>query len=110
MLKIYIERNTKENLYRLKMKGHCGFAKQGRDIVCAAASILCLTMAQTVKNNQQYLEEKPRIITHNGHAVVEWKPKAMYVNALNNSLYTVLQGFRLLEHQYPDYIKVVENK
>ncbi|MCM1286520.1 MAG: ribosomal-processing cysteine protease Prp [Acetobacter sp.] len=108
MLKIYIEKNTKNEKYRLKMKGHCGYAEEGKDIVCAAASILCLTMGQVISDNKDKLEEKPRIVNHNGHCIVEWKPKKEYEGALNNSLYTIKQGLRLLEHTYPTYVKFIE--
>lgn len=108
MLKIYLEKNTKDDGYRLKMKGHCGFNVEGKDIVCSAASILCLTMGQVLTENKDKLEKKPRIVNHNGHCVVEWKPIAKFEGAINNSLYTVMAGLRLLEHQYPEYVKIIK--
>ncbi|MBQ9228767.1 MAG: ribosomal-processing cysteine protease Prp [Eubacterium sp.] len=108
MLKIQIDRNVKTGGYRLKMKGHCGFDKEGRDIVCAAASILCLSMAQVLRENKDKLEDKPRIIIHNGKCLLEWQPKARYEGALLNSLYTVKAGLRVLQNEYPDYIEMRE--
>ena len=106
MLNVYIEQNTKHGGYSLKMKGHCGFDKVGKDIVCAAASILCLSMGQVLTENKDKLKEKPRIVNHNGHCVLEWKPKPEYEAAINNSLYTVKAGLRILENEYPEYIKI----
>jgi len=108
MLRVRIEKSEKDGTYRLKMKGHCGFAPEGKDIVCAAASILCLSMGQVVMDNKDKLLDKPRVINHNGHATVEWKPKPEYDAALLNSLYTIKQGLRILEHNYPEFIRIVE--
>ena len=106
MLKIRIEKKNKDGEYQLKMKGHCNFALEGKDIVCAAASILCLSMAQVIENNKDKLLKKPQVIKHRGHATIRWKPKPEFEGALNNSLYTVEQGLKILEHEYPDYIRI----
>lgn len=108
MLKVFIEHDETNRKYRLKMKGHCGFDKAGRDIVCSAASILCLSMGQVIRENTDKLEEKPRIITHNGKCIVEWKPKERFEGTLNNSLYTVKAGLSVLENQYPQYIQIIK--
>lgn len=104
MLNVKIEKNNEE--YRVKMKGHCNFAKEGKDIVCAAASILCVTLGQVLQENKNKLIEQPYIKIRNGQSIIIWKPKKEYEHVINNSLYTIVAGFRVLEHHYPDYIKI----
>jgi uncharacterized protein YsxB (DUF464 family) len=108
MLKVYIQKNDETGWMRLKMKGHCAFDREGRDIVCSAASILCLSMAQVLRENKDKLEDKPRIIIHNGKSTLEWKAKDRYAGAILNSLYTVKCGLRILQNEYPDYIQIIE--
>lgn len=107
MLKIKPQYDKNTNTYRLIMKGHCGFADFGKDIICAACSSLCLALAQTIKDNESHLQEKPKIKISNGRAYIEWKPQDKYKMPLETSLYTVVEGFRVLENEYPEYIKIL---
>ena len=54
--------------YTLTMTGHCDTAPKGYDLVCAAASILCLTMAQILEENGKCLKEKPLVDINDGEA------------------------------------------
>jgi uncharacterized protein YsxB (DUF464 family) len=107
MLKVHAQKNQVDGSYRLKLKGHCGYLKEGKDIVCSAASILCLTMAQTVKDSKQCLECEPKIILHNGKANITFKPKAGCEKQFELALCTVMTGFKVLQHEYPDYIQII---
>ncbi len=99
MLKIKIEHN--EEYQKLTMTGHCGFAKEGKDIVCSAASILCLSFAQVLRENKDKLEEEPLIHLGKGKAKLKWKVKPKYEGSFKVSLYTITCGFRFLEKEYP---------
>ncbi len=107
MLKIKTQYDSKARAYRFVMKGHCSFAPKGKDIVCAGCSALCLALAQTVKDNAGHMINKPEIKIGDGRAFIEWCPKDEYIKSLEVALYTVMEGFKVLEHEYPEYIKII---
>lgn len=98
----------KKNGYKLAMTGHCDTAPKGYDLVCAAASILCLTMAQVLEENTDKLTTTPNIELKDGDAKLVWKPAKKYEATLNNSLYTVVTGLRVLHHNHPDCIEFIK--
>ena len=61
----------------LKLTGHAGAAEKGQDIVCASASILAYTVAQTMEymHAEGGLRKKPRIEFSDGNATIVAKPK-----------------------------------
>ena len=107
MLKIKTQYDSKANAYRFVMKGHCGFAPKGKDIVCAGCSALCLALAQTIQDNTVHMLSKPKIKIGDGRAFIEWQPEKEYEKSLDIALYTVMEGFKVLEHEYPEYIKII---
>lgn len=58
--------------YVLRMTGHAGQADVGHDVVCAAATILCYTAAQTALDlyEQGKLRKRPRVDVDRGDATV----------------------------------------
>lgn len=94
--------------YKLKLDGHCNTAPKGYDLVCAAASILCLTMAQVLQENGEKLRGEPKIELNDGDALLVWKPYKKYESALYNSLYTVLKGYQVLAYNYPECIELIK--
>lgn len=92
----------------LTVKGHAGQAAAGQDVVCAAASILAYTAAQTVQvmHEEGRLEEKPILRLKAGDAAIICKPtSAAFAEALH--AYTVIQtGFGLLARDCQAYVQV----
>lgn len=90
----------------LRLTGHAGAADPGYDIICASATILVYTVAQTAKfmYDEGKLRKRPRIKLDPGEAVITMKPKAEdYAEALHT--YFVAQvGYSLLEHNFPEYV------
>lgn len=106
MIKVYAKKNEETGEYMFKVKGHCNTAEYGKDLVCAAVSILSLTLAQTIKFNNNLLDEKPQITIHQGKAKIIFKPKSEYEAQLRISLNTVMNGFRVLQNEYPKIIHI----
>ena len=104
MLKIDI--GKKGNRFSLKMDGHCGFDDEGKDIVCAAASILCLTLERVIRENEDKLIRTPDVDIKKGSCKIEFEAKDEYTAALTNVFYTVDSGFRILASQYPENIQI----
>lgn len=92
--------------YVLRMEGHAGQADVGHDIVCAAASILCYTAAQTALDlyEQGKLRKKPRVDVGKGDATVTLCPVNDAAAEAAVALHTVATGFALLAHHYPEYV------
>ena len=93
--------------YVLHMEGHAGQADVGHDIVCAAASILCYTAAQTAIDlyEQVKLRKKPRVDVGKGDATVTLCPVNDAAAEATVALHTVATGFALLVHHYPEYVR-----
>jgi len=103
---------------KISVKGHAGFAArnnlpEGHDIVCAAISILGQTLVQrllTLAEENKILLSLNRYEAGNidVHAVV----KQSHIEEVEATLETIRTGYRMLENEYPDYIKlgVLETK
>ena len=90
------------------MQGHCNFDEEGKDLICAAASILCLTLAQVIEENEDKLKSKPKLKTEKGICDIHFIAKPKFNAALSNSFYTVLTGLRILEYHYPECLSIRE--
>lgn len=49
MIKVRIDRDKSRNIVGIHMAGHAGYAEEGSDIVCSAASILLYTAANSLE-------------------------------------------------------------
>jgi uncharacterized protein YsxB (DUF464 family) len=93
----------------LSMEGHAGADEFGKDIICSACSVLCYTLAQVfiLMDDRNELMEKPVTDIEDGKARIVARPKAEYKNEAMQSFYTVIVGFTLLAHNFPQYVDLV---
>lgn len=85
MIEIKVEHN------RITVRGHAGYAEPGKDIVCAAVSILVATFinvcdADIIEDEQDYME-------------LEWK------EGTDTAFF--MTGLELVQNTYPGYIKII---
>lgn len=92
----------------LKVHGHAGYAERGKDIVCAAASMLAYTLGQTVSNMDTagQLTEVPVLKFASGEAVIGWIPKDEYRELAGAAMWVIENGARCLAASFPDYVRV----
>lgn len=92
-------------LLTLEMDGHAGSAPAGQDLVCAAASILCYTLAARAGTlyAEGKLRRKPIVDLDSGHAAIAMRPRGSEAHA---AWETIAVGLRLLQREYPDCIRV----
>lgn len=92
--------------YIVRLEGHAGQADVGQDIVCAAASILCYTAAQTAIDlyDAGKLRKEPRTVMEPGDCAITICPKRGAVAEVLVALRTIETGFALLAHHYPEYV------
>ena len=93
--------------FYLKVTGHAGSAEKGKDIVCASASMLMYTLAQTAKILEQKgrLKEPALIRTESGDAEIAFTAKAKHSAEAAHCFFTVMVGYQLLCHNYPLYAR-----
>lgn len=97
---------------KIIIKGHVGYGMtnhlpEGHDIVCAAISMLGQTLVQRLMD----MADEKKVIIHNlmygpGEINVRVLSKPGNREELETTIKTVETGMKLIQEQYPDYIKV----
>jgi uncharacterized protein YsxB (DUF464 family) len=96
-----------ENKLSLRIEGHAGYAEHGKDIVCASASILAYTLASIVDS---FTDVESVINLTSGDTTIECicEEEETYTKVANAFHYTQI-GYALLEHNYPQYVRLIES-
>ncbi len=85
---------------KITASGHAGYAPKGQDIVCAAFSVLSLTLEIAV---EKLTEDDIRISLENGEMAAQWKqvsPEGLLL------MKAYIEGVKALAKNYPEYINV----
>ena len=94
----------------LRVVGHAGYAEEGKDIVCASASILAHTVAHKVSLLDRFgaFKEPAIIKLESGDTEITCVPPDS--DLLYRSLSSIYEfagtGFCLLAQNYPQYVEV----
>ena len=108
---VTIDRDKRE--CSLTVKGHAGQAAVGQDIICASASMLTFTIAQVIKtlDINAELEDTPTLDLESGDTIVSCRAATDEVFAyLYHAFHTILTGYRLLAHNYPQFVEIIDDK
>ena len=107
MTSVQVRRDEK-GVCGLTVEGHAGYARSGKDIVCAAASILITTCANALESVAHIIpeldvqEERARIAVSLPHGLsAEEDHDARII------LNTCLTGFEDIAAQYPRYLQII---
>lgn len=105
MISIKFEKTDKNTLV-FTCEGHARQAKKGQDIVCASASILAYTLAQSIifLQNKGKFKGKPRVMLKDGNAHISCRPKKDDFAEVLHTFFVVQVGYSLLAHNYPQYV------
>ena len=90
--------------YCVTVTGHAHTAEPGHDLVCAAASILMLTLAADVSIAQESMRRSPVIRLNDGDAEIRCIPRREMGSVVSLMLESVCTGFALLAKKYPDCV------
>ncbi len=90
------------NLTGFMCKGHAGFARAGKDIVCAAVSVLSTTCANALES---VAGVTPEIEVDDGYMKITL-PEGCDNHDAGVILRTFEQGVRDIEASYPKYIHI----
>lgn len=88
----------------LAVNGHAGAGPKGRDLVCAAVSVLVETLGSWVLENPEDVVKESRVMLEEGYALIEaaaWKNK---LPALTERFGLVEYGLKKLAEQYPEFV------
>ncbi|MBE5776728.1 MAG: ribosomal-processing cysteine protease Prp [Clostridiales bacterium] len=85
-------------------KGHAGYARAGRDIVCAGASILTIACANALES---VAHVKPECMMEDGNLSV-FLPREHRSHDTQVILMTLRQGMRDLQETYPKFVSLTE--
>ena len=102
---IEISYDRKKHL--VTVKGHARSGEKGRDLVCAAASMLVYTLASDVEKlcADHGRVRKPVCRINEGNALISCKPVHGFESVVTLIFDSVCRGFELLQTQYPDNVR-----
>ena len=108
MVKAEFFTNKESGSITLKLTGHAGAEEKGKDIVCAACSILAYTVAQTLQflYEEGGLKKKPHLKLAPGDTVIVAKPNPERYEEALHSFFVAQVGYSLLAKTYPQYVKL----
>jgi uncharacterized protein YsxB (DUF464 family) len=95
MMRVRFAENGKK--LSLSVEGHAEYAEHGKDIVCAAASILAYTLASSVR----YVDASAVIDMSSGKTYIE-----SGCEEAEGAFRFAKTGFSLLAHNYPQYVRL----
>lgn len=92
--------------FTLTLDGHAGENVVGKDIVCAAASILTFTLAKAVEDLRAkgIVSECALELASPGHAVISCRPQEGYSSVVSLAYRTICGGFEILAANHPEHI------
>lgn len=92
--------------YSIDIVGHAGF-NPGNDIVCASISTLSYTLIQTLLlMSEQGKTEELTISDPPGNHHIEVKVNPNHKTEWLGVINTIMTGLRMVEYNYPEYVKV----
>ena len=106
MIRIRVSIAEKEKLeVKVRVDGHAGYAERGKDIVCAAVSMVTMQLANYISHLSEQdddVEIKRMILDEdNGHVMIRYAGSSYAVQILTD---ITIMSFSLIEATYPDYI------
>lgn len=91
----------------LEVKGHAGCAPEGHDIVCAGASTLAFTLAESLIGMRQYMNCCTEYMFKKGDAYIRYYPIETERHFPDIVFTSILKGFEILAKNYPNNIKIL---
>lgn len=90
---------------RVTVTGHARSAEPGKDLVCAGASTLAVTLGENVRflRDRGYVQECS-VRLEPGDAEIRCRPQGKYRGVVKLVFRSVCAGFEILARQYPEYI------
>lgn len=92
---------------RLCVSGHAG-GERGRDIVCAAESILLFTLTDWLYRREELM--RPMVYLSDGAAEIRCRPRGRRnIRRCRELMEAFVRGFEILGEKYPERVEVRGN-
>lgn len=105
MINIEIDRKK----ISIRLSGHAEYAKDGaEDIVCSACSMLVYTFCDYIMKNEKYIKGKFIRYIEPGNTYIELEANKEYYGEIYAMFDMIVNGYKLLEKNYPENVKVNE--
>lgn len=91
--------------FELKISGHANYDEKGKDIVCAAVSILFYTLADALQSTPHIIEKLDKAIGDE-ESSIKCVPKAEYISNVALMYWMTLNGMQLIADDYSDYVSL----
>lgn len=108
-----VEYSNRGGMFRLKADGHAGWegTEPGRDLVCAAESMLAYTLLQSLQDARErgWIQELDTDIWDGG-VLAEAVPAPDGMVRVATIYHTVLTGYRMLSRRYPHNVEVLVDR
>ncbi len=91
------------------IKGHAGFAEEGKDIICAGVSALAWTFEEAARRlvrEDKALE--PRVIMASGRAEISVDARPDYEDEVREIFSYICGGFKRMAERSPEYVSYIE--
>ena len=93
--------------YSVEIEGHAGYcAEKGKDIVCAAVSILYYTFCGMLTEHESQLLSL-EMGEGDGAYRIKWCPQEGYAGIIDTIYESFLMGIRLLHEHYPNNVILI---
>lgn len=93
---------------RLEVNGHANWDEVGKDIVCAAESMLVQALWKTIEEATARKRCEMGGDMAEGQCIIWAEPKYGYRNEIKNYFKVCVVGLKMLAEEYPKYIEVWE--
>jgi hypothetical protein len=109
MLKVHIYRDSEKKINKYEAFGHCNFEEAGKDIVCAAASVL---LQVSILGLNKYCGLTPEFNISSGKlsCLLPSIDDPIKIREVQAVLETMVIGLKEIKNKYPGYIKLKEIK
>ena len=98
----------KRSEYSVSIRGHAGSNEPGRDLVCAAVSILTYTLSGAIDRMlTDNLASSGVIQIDPGDTDISCNPNDNYKDKASIIMDSICRGFVLLSDNYPQYIQTI---
>lgn len=90
-----------------EISGHAGYAEAGKDIVCAAASILAFSLAEGLEREQKRGGLQSLMIHRvAGKMRVSFSPNPEKMESVAALIEGIVIGFELLSQKFPEFVRL----
>ncbi len=106
MVEVAIFKNSENLITGFKLSGHAGFAEFGKDIVCAAVSVLVINTINSIEN---FTSDKFTYDEDEKKGIIEFHVTSELSSNANLLLSSLALGLMNVEEEYGDkYIKLTQ--